>query len=372
MSNRPDDLPKVKQALKDRIEDLCRKLLPDGRKNGRLWVSHNPVTGDTDRTPEFKVALDRDHGAWKDWRTGETGDVLKLISYVKQLNFRETMDFARDFTGIHRMTDAEARALEGRVRTAQARTERDDQARKLKRMGDAERIWNSGFQDGAGSTAEAEAQRYFAARAIPLDQIEHRDRATFRFSPAQEFWARAQYRHQDGRRIKIADGPRFPAVLSAMRLATGQVAAVHMTFLDPLGLRKLPVGSGENAKIMFGEAKGAVIRISHGPEGEPPETALQPHPLLMGEGIETTMSMAIGAPEARAWAAGSLANMLNAPVWLPCIASIVLLKDHFKSPATEKQFDAVVDAMLATGKPVVVIDSYIGNDFNDLIMEGND
>ncbi|MDW5313744.1 toprim domain-containing protein [Rhizobium sp. PL01] len=370
--NRSSDLPQIKQKLKDDIELLCRKLLPppDGRRQGRLWVAHNPVENDFEQSPEFKVALDRDRGAWKDWRSGETGDVIKLISYIKGIDFRETLVFARDFTGIRQMSSDQRRKLDERTREVKQRDVEDDQAQRLKRMGDAERIWNGGYQDGAGSAAEAHARRYFAARAIPLDEIPNRDLETLRFAPSQEFWSRAQYRYQDGRRVKIAAGPKFPAIYSAMRLATGQVAAVHMTFLDPMGPQKLPVSKDENAKIMFGEAKGAVIRIAHGPEGEPPETALQPHPLIMGEGIETTASVAICAPEARAWAAGSLSNMLNAPVWLPCVSSIVLLKDHFKSPATEKQFDQAVEAMVKTGKPVAIIDSYIGNDFNDLMQEG--
>jgi hypothetical protein len=370
--NRSSDLPIIKQGLKDNIERLCRELLPDGRRQGRLWVAHNPVTGDHKQSPEFKVAMDRDHGAWKDWRTGETGDVIKLISYIKGTDFRETMVFARDFLGLRSMTPAQQKDLAGRARTAQATSERDDEARRLKRMADAEKIWNGGYQDGAGSSAEAHARAYFAARGLHLEEIANRDLQTLRFAPAQEFWSRAQYRHEDGKRIKIKDGPRFPAVLSAMRLATGQVAAVHMTFLSPLGPRKLPVGDGENAKIMFGEAKGAMIRISHGPEGEPPETALQPHPLIIGEGIETTASVAIGAPEARAWAAGSLSNMLNAPVWLPCVSSVILLKDHFKSKTTETQFDRVCEALAASGKPLVVIESHIGNDFNDLMQETDD
>ena len=46
----------------------------------------------------------------------------------------------------------------------------------------------------------------------------------------------------------IMPGTDGMAVLSAMRLATGQIAAVHMTFLDPLGPRKLPVDKGEDEK----------------------------------------------------------------------------------------------------------------------------
>ena len=141
---------------------------------------------------------------------------------------------------------------------------------------------------------------------------------------------------------------------------------MHLTFLSPLGPKKLPVNKGENAKLMFGDAKGAMIRISHGPEGEPPETALAPHPVIIGEGIETTASVAMEAPEARAWAAGSLSNMANAPVWLPCVSAVIVLKDQFKSKTTENQFARVLDELAQHGKPMTVIESHVGNDFNDL------
>ncbi|CDZ67652.1 Hypothetical protein NGAL_HAMBI2605_59330 [Neorhizobium galegae bv. orientalis] len=371
---RDNDLPLIKEELKNRIESLCRQLLPDGRRQGRLWVAHNPVTGDFKQSAEFKVALDRDIGAWKDWRTGEKGDVIRLVEYLHGCDFRTAVDWARDFVGIRHMPAEQRRHLV--VKARETREEADRQATEdlLKRMRDAERLWERGFQDGAGSTAEAYAGRYFASRNIPLDRIVNRDLQTFRFTPAQEFWKRAQYRYENGRRIKVQKGPEFPAVLSAMRLATGQVAAVHITFLDPLGPRKLTVSKedDENAKIMLGPSAGAVVRISHGPECEPPETAVQPHPLIMGEGIETCMPHAIANPEARVWAAGSLANMLTAPVWLPCVSSIVLLRDHFKHKTTEKQFEQVCDAMEKSGKPWVAIASHIGNDFNDLMQEGED
>lgn len=366
-----NDLPEIKQGLKDRIDALCRKLLPDGRRQGRLWVAHNPVTMDHAQSPEFKVALNRDIGAWIDWRTGEKGDVIRLVEYCAAGgDFRAAMDWARDFLGMRHMNPADRQRMAVRAEEARKDAERRDAENKLKRMQSAEKLWNTGFADGAMSTAEAFARRYFAARAIALETIPNRDLSTMRFAEAAEYWPRAQYRHVDGRQRKTQDGPLYPAVLSAMRLPTGQIAAVHMTFLDPLGPRKLPTAKDENAKLMRGEAKGAVIRISHGPEGEPPETAREPHPLIIGEGIETTASVAREAPEARAWAAGSLSNMANAPVWLPCISSIVLLKDHFKSKTTEKQWDQVLEAMAKSGKPVVEIDSHIGNDFNDLMQEG--
>ncbi len=373
MISRENDTAQIKEGLKARIEALCVKLLPDGRRDGRLWVAHNPVTCDHHKSPEFKVALTRDVGAWKDWRSGDKGDVIGLIEYCQATDFKGALDWARDFLGFRHMPHAERKRFAEAAEEARRKAVEQEAARDLKRMADAERFWMRGYQDGAGSTAEAYCRRYYAARGIPLERWPNRDLQTFRFAGALEYWKRAQYRYQDGKRVKVKPGPEYPASLAAFRLATGQVTAVHMTYLDPLEPRKLPVDRSllENEKIMWGPAKGGVIRLTHGPEGEPPETARQAHPLLMGEGIETTGSVAIAAPEARAWAAGSLANMLSAPVWLPCISSIILLRDHFKSKTTEKQFDQVCEVMERSGKPWTAIASHIGNDFNDL-MKGEE
>src|SRR5690606_22713159 len=119
-----NDLPLIKQKLKDRIEDLCRRLLPDGRRVGRLWIAHNPMTGDYKSSPEFKVAVDRDRGAWSDWRSGEKGDVIGLMEYLNRCDFREAVAWARDFTGIRQMPAEQRRALESLVQQESRDTEK--------------------------------------------------------------------------------------------------------------------------------------------------------------------------------------------------------------------------------------------------------
>jgi len=368
MTRLDNDTAQIKEGLKARIDGLCAKLLPDGRRDGRLWVAHNPITNDHAKSPEFKVALTRDVGAWKDWRTGEKGDVIGLIEYCQATDFRGALDWARDFLGLRHMPYAERQRFAAQAEEARRKAEADADKHRLDRMARAERLFMSGFQDGAGSTAEAHGRAYFSARGCPVDGIVNRDRATFRFAADAEYWKRAEYAHENGRRRKVKDGPRFPAVLSAMRAPTGQVTAVHCTFLDPLGPRKLPIGAQENAKMMFGEAKGSMIRISHGPEGEPPETARVPHPLVLCEGVEDGLSLALALPEARVWAAGSLSAMASAPIWLPCISSVIVSQDNdWHSKTAEKQFDQVIATLSAAGKPLTTISSHVGKDFNDLI-----
>lgn len=368
MISRETDTAQIKEGLKARIEALCVKLLPDGRRQGRLWVAHNPVTCDHAQSPEFKVALTRDVGAWKDWRSGDKGDVIGLIQYCQASDFRQALDWARDFLGLRSMSYAERKRFAAQADEAREKARLDGERLRLERMKRAERLWSSGFQDGAGSAAEAHARLYFAARGCPIDAIVNRDRATMRFASDAEYWKRAEYAHENGRRRKVKDGPRFPAVLSAMRAPTGQVTAVHCTFLDPLGPRKLPVGSEENSKMMFGEAKGSMIRISHGPEGEPPETARLPHPLVLCEGVEDGLSLALALPDARVWAAGSLSAMASAPVWLPCVSLVVVAQDNdWHSKTAERQFEGVLEQLSQARKPLTTISSHVGKDFNDLI-----
>lgn len=369
-----DDRDEIKELLKTRIEDLCARLLPDGRRQGRLWVSYNPVTGDHDRsTPELKVALTMDVGAWKDWRSGDKGDVLKLIAYVKgHQSFRDTMAWARDFLGLSVMPASERARLNADARRLKRERDAAAERKRLFKIGKAEEKFLSGALYGARSAAELHARRYFAGRRCPLEDVPAIDEATFRFSGASEYWTRAEYRNEGGRRWKVKDGPLFPAIHSAMRTATGQLMACHVTFLDPARPRKIDLG-GDNAKLIFGEAKGAVIRLSHGPEGRPPETAAAAHPLILCEGIETGLSLAIACPEARVWAAGSLSNMANAPVWLDCVSIVVVARDNNEgNPQAERQLAQALETLAGHGKPLSVMASHVGDDFNDLAQEDDD
>lgn len=364
-----DDRDDIKDLLKSRIDSLCQVLLPDGKRMGRLWVAHNPITGDYSQSPEFKVALNRDTGAWIDWRSGEKGDVIGLICYCQACDFRQAMQWARDFLGLNQMSRSDRDQMSRQAEEQRRKAALDSEKQSLERMRRAERLFHTGFADGAKSAAEALGRAYFAARQCPLDEISNRDYSTFRFASSTEYWKRAVTRFDAATRrvVRLKDGPRFPAIHTALRAPTGQVTAVHVTFLDPLKPNKAPLGNSETAKLMFGEAKGSMIRISHGPEGEPPETAIEAHPLILCEGIEDGLSLAGACPEARVWAAGSLSLMAHAPVWLDCVSAVIVARDNdWGKRQAEKQFESVIEALLKAGKPVATIASHIGKDFNDL------
>lgn len=385
------DLATIKQGLNDRIEEVCRRLLPEGREEGGQWVSFNPVTNDyrQGRLPALKIRLRGGvTGAWKDWRSGDRGDVLALAAYVltgDTHNAKEALAWARDFLGLATMSREQRAQMASAARTRRAEQDEADRRRRERKLRTADQLFaargessrdigpaacpHGTFAANANSPAERHALGYFAARNLAIPQGAGEPIAlalakSMRFSPATEWWKGAVWKTEGQRKFKAEPGPLFPAIHSAMRNATGIVTACHVTFLDPAQPAKAPVTP---AKLMWGEARGAVIELSTGPACESFWLARDPAPLIIAEGIETALSLAISVPEARVWAGGSLAGICHAPAGLDCVSWILFARDNNTGNAqAQKQFETALEALESHGKRVVVEASHVGDDFNDL------
>ncbi|RWF49962.1 MAG: hypothetical protein EOS50_30240 [Mesorhizobium sp.] len=374
------DLDIIKSGLIDRIESVCERLLPDGRSEGGLWVAWNPIEKDAKpgRLPALKVRIrGGDLGAWRCFRSGAKGDVLKLVAYVERTDIKGALAWGRDFLGIRAMSPAERQSL--RKAEAVRKKERDDKAERARlyklEVGDQLYFAKGGEKEiggvycpygtsafGGGSDAEIHAQRYFAARNVPIDALA--GKYCFRFSGATEWWRGAKWDGAGGRKFKSAKGPLFPAVHSAMRQWNGVVTCCHVTFLDPVLPKKAPV---DTAKLMRGEKKGAVIEVARGLSGKAFWMTEQPGPLVIAEGIETALSFAVNIPEARVWAAGDLGNIGEAPVNLACVEWVLFARDNNAGNSqAQKQFETALAGLERHGKTVVVEASHVGDDFNDL------
>jgi len=89
------------KLLTERVEDLCRELLPKGEKKGNSWVVGN-IEGDGGKS--LKVGLLGERlGQWSDFGTADmSGDLIGLIKAVKSYNVRQAWEFACDFLKIPR------------------------------------------------------------------------------------------------------------------------------------------------------------------------------------------------------------------------------------------------------------------------------
>lgn len=364
------EIAAIKAGLQARIEEVCRRLLPHGRRDGPHWAAYNPfVAGDERKDPALKVGLKADPGAWRDWRNGDKGDVIDLIAFANRTDRAGALKWARDFLGLQSMSREERAKMERDARLAEKRRAEKAVKDRAFKLVEADRLFNRASRIGEGGAAERHARAYFKARGCALDDVPHLNPYSFRFSGASEWWKGAKWETADGRRFKSEAGPEFPAVHSAMRGATGAVACCHVTFLDPIQPAKAPVTP---PKLMFGEALGTAIEVACGPAAKPFWMAETAAPLIIAEGIETALSLAIAIPEARVWAAGSLAGIGAAPVALDCVAAVTVARDNnFGNDQAQAQLDRALEALARTGKRVDVMASHVGDDFNDL-MQGVD
>lgn len=375
MSDRAE-VREVKQLLCDRIEDVCRWLLPDGRRTGRTWNANNPVRDRDGQTPELHVYVTGIVGSWKCYRSQEDkGDILGLIAFVHGTDFKGAMALAKDFLGLARMSAEDRRRNRAEAEQRQADSDAAAKRKEAKKRQAAEKLFLSGAVYGSGTPAEIHARRFdIETRGIDLDGISNLDKTTFRYLPDCEYWELAEWGKdpKTGYFRKVKNGPRFPAILSAMRWVTGVFADHHGTFLDPVMPDKATLppkksGKPRSSRLMRCPNKGAAMWISHGPEGLPPPQSTKPHPLILAEGRETALHLALAIPEARVWACGSISGIRYAPVAYPFVSEIYVAGENdWHAETARKQLDLALAELETSGKPLELMLSHLGSDFADL------
>lgn len=87
--------------IKDRltpahIEALCRDWIPQGKRQGGWWVACCPWR--EDRNPSFGVSLTT--GLWRDFASGERGDILDLSMRLWGDSLSETVKGFAEMLGI--------------------------------------------------------------------------------------------------------------------------------------------------------------------------------------------------------------------------------------------------------------------------------
>ena len=256
MTHPRNDAATLARALGERAEAVCRRYLPAGRRQGRYWVAGD-VHGAKGRSLFVRLGPPGVPGKWTDAANGQHGDLLDLLrAQIGTGALRPALDEARAFLAL----------------PAPAPVGGAGEESVSERIARARRLW-AACRPLAGTHAE----RYLHARAIARCGF-----AALRFHP------RLHYRDEAGFR-------RFPALVAAVTEPGGYVTGVHRTWLDPHRPAKAPVAAPRKT---LGRTYGLAVRLGR-PAG----------PLLVGEGLETVLSVLTAVPAlagAAALAAGSL------------------------------------------------------------------
>ena len=248
----------IAAALSTRAEDVCRRYLPRGRRQGRYWTIGD-TSGAKGRSLFVRLAPPGIPGKWTDAATGEHGDLLDLIRlHTGGASLRHAMEEALAFLAL----SSAAPATGG------------DNAGGYDREEAARRLWQH-CRPIDGTHAEA----YLRARAI----------GHCRF-PALRFHPDLIHRGDDGIH-------RMPALVAAVTGDDGAVEGVQRTWLDPKRPTKANLARPRKA---LGRVYGRAVRFGGTASGAT---------LVAGEGIETVLSLVTAVPgihAAAALSAGSL------------------------------------------------------------------
>jgi putative DNA primase/helicase len=168
----------------------------------------------------------------------------------------------------------------------------------------------------------------------------------WRFHPALDYW------HTCAGQFESRG--QFPALIAKIQAPDGTPVGLHQTYLTVEG-HKAAVSEPRKARTLYkGALRGAAIRLY-------PATEC----LVVGEGIETALSVRIALPDWPCWSCLSASGLVNVQI-PPGVGEVLIAADA--DPAGESAAEKLADRLTAAGKTVRVLQPDIGQDWNDLFI----
>lgn len=361
-------LPEIAALLNERAEDVARSYAPGGFVDKGIYKARCPWREDR-RIGSFIVNLSGARGGrWKDFSTGEHGDMLDLIrNATGKEETRALMDEARAFLGLEGASPALIEAAKRRAEAARRKAESEAE-RAARQRAKARARALALFLDAQpleGSPAAA----YLRGRRVGPEHFE-RPPGALRFVPD------LFYKHIDPETGEVFEGrlPAMAAAIHSSRLDGGpaELIGLHRTYLGQRRDGSWGKAEVPEPKKVLGEAKGGLIRIwpGRGPRGGvagPLSRATGR--IYLAEGIEDALSVARLVPEHRVAAAISLGNF--AEIALPeGISEVVICADEATKPEHVSALERAIARFAAEGRQVRVWRPRpgYGKDFNDALL----
>ncbi len=308
----------IAALLADRAEQLCRDLLPAGRKVGSEWRCGS-VQGEAGKSLGVHLGGAKT-GVWSDFATGEGGDLLDLIQSCLGLNRPDTFIWAKNWLGISN----EANPPSPRRRPATKTENQDKDA--VNRSEVARAIWQAS-RPASGTPVET----YLRHRGITIPVP-----SSLRYNPAVRY---------------TPSGLHLPCMVAAVQGPDRRIVAIHRTYIRLDGRGKAGVVTPKKALGPLGP--GAV---SLGPVGQT---------LGIAEGIESGIS-AMQLFEISVWCAlGSRLDRIALPEE---VRRVIIFADSGEAgmEAANKALESFSDQ----GRQTEICVPDLG-DFNDVLGKEN-
>jgi hypothetical protein len=343
------ELSDIVNMLTARIEQLCAEVLPMGRREGKDWVEACRAKGGLGNG--LKVCLSgARRGIWSHFGdTNAGGDALELISYVLfNGDKKKAIAWAKSFLGLDKSDPGRIKQERQKARALAKKSEQEAAQDIARRQSRARAMWLSGSKHILRTPLDF----YLYGRGIRIVDLAHIPNA-LRFAP----------------HLKHPNGSFYPAMMAAITTGAGEFTAVHRTYLQqraPGVFVKAPLG--EQAKLVLGPYAGGFIPLNRGISNKSLKEAPQGDHVVLCEGIEDGLSVALACPELRVLACVSVGNFIN--LRLPQAITKVTIAGDNDAPdsAAARSLQHAVDRFIDEGREVFVARSPQGKDFNDLLQ----
>ena len=231
--------------LASQMGSLILELGLEGHKAGAEFFARNPTRADH-KPGSFAIRLDGPRaGVWQDFATGDGGDALALVAYVRfDRDMKRAVVWAKRWLGLD-SGDPKAIATAKRKAAADSAKRRADdaEARERKRKA-AHALYLSSQEHCLGTPVDA----YLRGRGLDLRRLGRWPRA-LRYHP----------RCYDG-----ASDSHWPAMVAAVVSPQGKFLTAHRTFLKVHGDGRVTKAPLANPKKVYGPYRGGAIRLWRG------------------------------------------------------------------------------------------------------------
>lgn len=334
----------VARGLAGRAPELVRELLPNGKKSGNEWICGS-LAGEPGRSLSVRLTGGK-AGVWSDFSSSESGDALDLVACVlfgcdKKAAYRWGLNWLG--YGCSAPEVEQRREVDRQRAEERERAEADERKKKVQRA-------RALFGSASRLQPDDPVVGYLAGRGInlPPERFPH----SIRYHEA--VWCRERDKYLD-------------AMVAAILNLSGKLIGVHITYLEwrDKGWKKAKLLT---AKRMMGSFSGGFIPLARGDSGRQLHAIEPTEELIIGEGIETCLSVSVCCPEYRVISACSLYNM--GKVELPdAVGRVLLLADNDDgNAAAQGAFRKAVKAWKEKGVRVREARAPIGQDFNDTLV----
>ena len=344
------EIREIASMLNDKVQALVTELLPGGRREANEWCVGS-IAGEPGRSMKIHLSGSR-RGTWCDFSNNQyRGDALDLVAWVLFAgNKAEAIAWAKSWLGIDNMDPKRLKQKRAKIKADMKRREQEALEQSQKKQDFARRLWLAG-KNIIGTPVE----NYLHGRGIDV-------RALSNVPGALRYLEKCKA-------IEDGEATWWPAMLGTIMNHEGEAIAVHRTYLDVKNgvVQKAPL---RNAKKVLSSYAGGFIPLSRGASNRSFKNAPHGDHVLLCEGIEDGLSIAMACPEYRILACVSVSNFQN--IVLPAsITEVTIAADNDGDNAQASQaLDNAVNRFMQEGRSVYITRSPVGKDFNDLLQQG--